>query len=175
MKNNIVSSVFLFVALLLVQIIVLNNVNIDGYITPFVYVLIILLLPYSYNMGTVLILSFLIGLTVDIFSQTGGLHAMACTLLGAIRSKGVTTFFGVSEKDLASFRPLEYRSVKRVAIVTLMFLLIFIHHVVLYVFENLSFTLLLSSFWHALINAIVTVVVCMLILLFVQTKQKGFR
>lgn len=172
MKNSIIRSVLLFIAVMLAQIVVLDNINVEGYITPYVYVLLVLLLPYSYNMGVVFILSFLIGLTIDIFSGTGGLHAMACTLIGAIRGRGVTTFLGVPEKDLNSFKPLDSRSFKYTALITLFLILVFIHHVVLYVFETLSFTLLLSSLWHALLNTFVTVGVCILLLVFLQPKQR---
>ncbi|MDD4819896.1 MAG: hypothetical protein PHD21_03580 [Flavobacteriales bacterium] len=174
MRNNMVRSVLLIVAVMLVQIVVLDNINVDGYITPYIYIIIILLVPYSYNMGLVLILSFLIGLTIDIFSGTGGLHAMACTLLGAVRGLGVSTFLGVPKKDIGSFSPLTSRNIKYAAIITLLFLLVFIHHAVLYVFESLSFSLLFNSLWHALLNTIVTVFVCILILMFMKSKQRGW-
>jgi rod shape-determining protein MreD len=60
-------------------------VHLGGFLNPYIYVLFILLLPVSMPQYQVLLLSFLIGITIDWFSNTLGLHASATVLLGFLR------------------------------------------------------------------------------------------
>jgi len=73
---------FLF---LIVQIFLLNNIELHGTINPFVYPLFILLLPIDTPKSLSLLLAFIMGLTIDIFSNTPGLHASATVFLAFLR------------------------------------------------------------------------------------------
>lgn len=74
-----------FVLLVLLQVLILSNIQLHQLINPFIYFLFILLLPIGASRWLVLISSFILGLTVDIFSDTGGIHAAVCVLIGYIR------------------------------------------------------------------------------------------
>ena len=74
-----------FILLLLIQIIILNKVNLHGYIDPYLYVLFILLLPFETPRWLLLIMAFFTGGVMDIFSNTGGIHAAATTLMAFAR------------------------------------------------------------------------------------------
>jgi rod shape-determining protein MreD len=67
MINNIITSILRFVVLILVQVLILNNIHLGGYINPYLYVLFILLLPIETPKWAVLILAFFLGLGVDIY------------------------------------------------------------------------------------------------------------
>jgi rod shape-determining protein MreD len=71
--------------LVLIQVLLFNQVHLGGFLNPYIYVLFILLLPVSMPQYQVLLLSFLIGITIDWFSNTLGLHASATVLLGFLR------------------------------------------------------------------------------------------
>ena len=77
--------VIMFFVLVLIQVLVLNNIQISGFINPYIYILFILLLPFNIQGYLLLGLSFLIGITIDIFGNTPGIHAGATVLLGFIR------------------------------------------------------------------------------------------
>ena len=79
--QNIVS----FVVLVLVQVLVLNNIHFMGYINPYVYVLFILLLPVRFSRLFTLILAFALGLIIDAFSNTYGIHAFSTVLIAFLR------------------------------------------------------------------------------------------
>jgi hypothetical protein len=52
---------------------------------PYLYILFILLLPFEIPNLLLFLLSFLLGLTIDAFYDTPGLHAAACVLLAFVR------------------------------------------------------------------------------------------
>ena len=74
-----------FLALLLLQGLVLNNIELSDYINPFLYVLFILSLPLNASKYLVLILSFVMGISIDIFSSTLGMHTAASVFMGFLR------------------------------------------------------------------------------------------
>lgn len=77
--------VLLFAVLILVQVLVCNNLLLFGVAVPFVFIFFILSLPLNMGTGMVLLLSFLLGFLIDLFSDTLGLNSLACLLLGALR------------------------------------------------------------------------------------------
>ncbi len=86
MTNHIVlQNIVRFVLLMLLQILVLNHVYLGGYITPFLYVLFILMLPTGMNRMGLLAVAFLTGLCLDIFSNMMGFHACCCTAVAFCR------------------------------------------------------------------------------------------
>ena len=70
-----------FVGLILLQVLILNNIHIAGYATPFLYVYFLLKFPSSTSRNTLLLWGFFLGLIVDIFSNTPGMNAAATTLM----------------------------------------------------------------------------------------------
>lgn len=74
-----------FVLLLLLQLLVLNNVYLGGYVMPMLYVLFILMLPTSMKRIPMLLTAFGTGLLVDIMSGALGFHALACTVVAMMR------------------------------------------------------------------------------------------
>ena len=92
MNKNIIISVFLFVIMVFLQIIC-NRICLFNIAVPFVYIYFILRLPMTLSVNWVMLLSFLIGFSVDIFSNTLGINALSCTLIGAIRKPVFSLFF----------------------------------------------------------------------------------
>ena len=75
----------MFFTLVLIQVLILNNIQLSGYINPFLYVLFILLLPFQTPGYLLLGLAFVLGLVIDIFSNTIGLHTSATVFLAFLR------------------------------------------------------------------------------------------
>jgi len=88
----------MFICLVLAQIVILNHVQLGGYINPYIYVLFILLLPVSLPQYAVVLLAFLIGFIVDVFSDSPGMHASASVFMAFIRPY-VFDFFSAREMD----------------------------------------------------------------------------
>lgn len=74
-----------FLLLMAIQLLVLNQVYLGGYIMPMLYVLFILMLPTGMKRIPLLLIAFGTGLCVDIMSNVLGFHALACTVLAMLR------------------------------------------------------------------------------------------
>jgi rod shape-determining protein MreD len=77
MNSTLLVNIFRFILLLAVQIVIFNNMNFRVY-NALPYLLFIILYPVNGNRSGLLITSFLLGLTMDVFSNSGGVHAAAC-------------------------------------------------------------------------------------------------
>ena len=76
----------MFITLILLQILIFNNINIGVLgITPLFYVLFILMLPFETPGWLLLLLSFLMGTTIDVFRDTPGLNSAATVFMGFAR------------------------------------------------------------------------------------------
>lgn len=85
MNKLILSNIIRFFAVMLLQVLVFNYLNLFGFINPFVYLLFILLLPFETPAWLLLILAFFTGISVDMFVNTGGIHAAASLAVGFAR------------------------------------------------------------------------------------------
>lgn len=85
MTRAILKYTMLFILLVLAQAVVFNNLCLYSVAFPLVFIYFILRLPIVLNVNWVLTLSFILGLTIDIFSDTQGLNALCCTTLGVLR------------------------------------------------------------------------------------------
>jgi hypothetical protein len=81
----IVAPALRFIGLLLLQVFILNAIEPGLGIYIMVYPLFIAIIPFSYNIFTVLTLSFILGFCIDLFSNTFGLHASAATTIAMLR------------------------------------------------------------------------------------------
>lgn len=81
MSKTVISFALWFVGLVLAQSVIFNNICILGYAVPLVFIYFIVKLPMSLSVNWVMTFSFLLGLAVDIFSDTYGVNAFSCTLL----------------------------------------------------------------------------------------------
>ena len=85
MNNLVWRNIGRFVLLALVQLLVLNNVYLGGYVMPMLYVLFILMLPTSTGRIPMLLIAFGTGLLMDIMTGALGFHALACTVVAMMR------------------------------------------------------------------------------------------
>lgn len=95
MNNTILNSIR-FVVFLALQILLFNNINLFGYLNPYPYILFVLLYPVNSNKSILLISSFALGILLDMFANSGGIHAMASLVLAYIRPSLFKFAFGLS-------------------------------------------------------------------------------
>lgn len=107
-----------FIALVLLQVLVLNNMHINGYATPFLFIYFILKFNSRISRNSLMLWSFAIGLTVDIFSNTPGMNAAAATCLAFCRTSLIrlVTLRDVDEGFRPSIRSLGFSSFLRYAL-----------------------------------------------------------
>ena len=93
MIRTFVKFLIFSIALVLLQATVFNHICLFNVAVPMAFIYVILRLPIPMNVGWVLTVGFLLGLSVDIFSDTQGMNALACTLLAMLRKPVFTLYF----------------------------------------------------------------------------------
>ena len=136
MINNIIRNVFYFVILVLIQVLILNNIHFLRIATPFLYLYFIIKLPIGTSETKVVVYSFLIGFVIDLFSNTPGMHAAACTLAGLLRQPLINFYVG---KDLVEGLFPSYTTFGYGGFIRYMLTFVMIHHIALFLIESLSF------------------------------------
>lgn len=141
MSNEILNNGLRFLLLVVLQVFILNNIELFGYVTPYIYVLFILLYPINSNRELFLVLCFLLGFTIDVFENSGGIHAAASLCMGYLRPLALKTSFGVSYE----YNTIKINDMPLGGRITYVVVLVFIHHLVLFGLEifDLDHTLLL--------------------------------
>lgn len=85
MNKTVIHIIVLFLTMLLVQVLIFNHVVLFHVAVPVVFIYFIIRLSTGVSQSMLLTLSFLIGLCVDIFSDTPGVNALCCTLLAGVK------------------------------------------------------------------------------------------
>lgn len=97
-----------FIVLVFLQVFLLKNITLYNLSTPYIYILFIMLLPFRTPNVLLFALSFMMGLTIDAFYDTPGLHASACVLLALVR----VAFIGITvQKEDFEHQPVPTMSV----------------------------------------------------------------
>lgn len=104
MTKTVLQFAILFIVLVLAQAVVFNNICLFNVAVPFVFIYFIIRLPITLNTNWVLTLAFLLGLSVDVFTNTQGMNALACTLL-AISRRSVLHLYFPREDELSNPQP----------------------------------------------------------------------
>ena len=168
MNSALILNIFRFILLLAAQILIFNNIDLFGYINPYPYILFILLYPVNSNRSSLLIASFLLGLTVDLFANSGGVHATACLVLAYLRPTFFKFAFGLSY---------EYQTIKindRLSPERFTFILISIltHHFILFLLEFFKFTFILESLLRTIVTTLFTLIISILIIYLFKPNKK---
>lgn len=167
MTKEVLFHTIQFFVLILLQVFVFNHMEIDG-IVPFVYLLFILLYPVNYNKSLFLFISFLLGLSLDVFSSSGGIHAAACTLIAYIRPFILKFSFGTSYE----FHTIKFSNTELGARITYFTVLIVIHHLTLFLLESFNFTFILFSLKQTLLSSIYTLLLSLMLLALFSKRKK---
>ena len=130
-----------FIGLVLLQVLILNNVHIAGYATPFLYIYFIL----KFNSGTSRNELMFFGLTIDVFSDTPGMNAAATVLLAFLRPSLLRLFTPRDNQDnlVPSFKSMGITPFLKYTTAS-----VFIHSLALLSIEFFSF----SGIWLLLLR-----------------------
>ena len=172
MNNFILKHIVRFIVLITIQVIVLNNVLFMGYINPYIYILFLLLLPFDTPRWLILISAFCLGISVDAFQNSMGLHAFSCVLIAYCR-RSILHFLlpqlKNKKQNYLEFSLQEF-GLQRALIFTSS--IVFIHHFTLFFLEAFQIELL-SVFLRTLASSIVSITLLIIIqyLLFKEARR----
>lgn len=146
-----------FIILVLIQVWVLNNIQFSGYINPYLYILFILLLPFETPAWFVLLLSFFLGLSVDMFSNTLGMHASASVFMAFLRPYVLQSIAPRDGYEINTFPRVFYYGL--VWFFKYAIILVFIHHLFLFTVEVFNFTSYYLVLWRTILSTIFTTII----------------
>lgn len=169
MNRLVVINITRFLLLILLQVLVLNKINFYGFLNPYVYILFIFLLPFETPGWLLLSLSFLLGVTVDLFSGTLGLHAAASVFTGFVKP-GVVKLVGEKpEYDITTQPTLREMGFKW--FLAFSATMTFLHHLALNFIDVFSFKEFLQTLLRVFLSSAFTLLF-ILILQYIFTSRK---
>lgn len=168
MNNVVASNSIRFIVLLLVQVVLCSNVNFMGYINPYIYIIFIFLFPIRENRMILLITSFLLGMLVDMFSDSGGVHAAAAVFLAYSRPVLLKTSFGM----LYEHQTIKFSNTDLGSLITYVTFGTLIHHFVLFSLEVFNISSILSILKKTLFSSIFTIILSVLIVILFSRNKK---
>jgi rod shape-determining protein MreD len=155
--NVVLSNSLRFFFLLMVQVLLLNQIDFGGaspYLTAYLYLLFILLLPVNVNLPVIMGISLFTGLCVDFFYNTYGMHASATLFAGYIRHYVLKAMapregYDIQSSNMYFTMGLQWK-LTYFGIVTLA------HHLWFFTIEVFRFSGIFDTFFRALTSTIFT-------------------
>ncbi|MBM3431466.1 MAG: rod shape-determining protein MreD [Bacteroidetes bacterium] len=167
---------YLFRALVLVavQVYLLNKVpHLHRLVVPSLYFVFVLWLPFSLGRPALLLIGFFLGLAVDYFSLTPGLHAAACVLIAYLRPYLISILMPRDTQEFQYPEP-SVRAMQWAPYVVYLGVLTFLHHFYLTFLQWLS----VGSFWSFLGKTLLGTLISLLFILTVDLlfpRQQSYR
>lgn len=137
MNNTWVKYGSYFILIVLIQGLVVNNIEINSYFNPMIYPVMIMMLPFELNILITMLVAFLLGISVDAFSNTFGLNASAALVIGYLRPTVLNIIKPRDGYD-ATLLP-SIHDMGRLWFLTYAAVLLFIHHIWFFTIEVLRF------------------------------------
>ena len=169
MSAVILRNIFRWVILMALQVLVLNNIYLGGVFNPYIYVLIVLSLPLETPALGVLLIGFFTGFVLDVFTHTIGMHTMAFTLLAFMRPKILALVAprdGYEFGTLANVRGMGWGKYGFYAV-----LLVFPHHLLLFILEGFSTGLIWLAVQKTVVNTLLTLAMIFIVQSFSPVKE----
>ena len=149
-KYIILLPLFLFV-----QVYILNEVMFASYINPYLYLIILFVMPFKTQKWFLLIYAFILGLSVDIFSDTLGMHSSACLIIALL--KQLITKITIPHNIIEENDELISQKIGVKSFILFTSILVFIHHSILFILEHASIDhrILLKIILSTIISSII--------------------
>ena len=162
--SSFLKNIIRFIIFILLQVYVLNKIpHLHRFITPYLYYLFILWLPFSISRFGLLITGFITGLSLDYFTMTPGLHAAACVLIAYVRPFLINILTPKETADY-NYREPSPRAMGWTPYAVYVFILTLLHHGYMLLLEWLDF----GSFLEFILRVVSTTGISMLLILTVE-------
>lgn len=151
MDNSIVKYTVVFFMAGILQILLFSNITFMGFVSPYVYLSFLLILPVGLSRNWQMILGFVMGLCMDLSFNTPGIHAFACVLVGALRNTWIDSLFHIDFAMASpSVRTFGFLNYSKYAIGVIL-----LHHTTIFLLESMS----IQPFWLTLCRIMLNTVI----------------
>lgn len=158
--NKAIQHITRFFMLAVLQVLFLNNVQLSGYLNPYVYILFVMLLPAKMPKAMVLGLAFIMGFTMDVFTDSYGIHTAATVLLAYIRPSvlSIVSIKGGEDLEAISIKQLRFGR-----FFTYTGILCLTHHFTLFYLEAFRWSEFLDTFGRAFLSTLLSLLLILII------------
>jgi hypothetical protein len=172
--SSLVKNIIRFIFFIFVQVFVLNQVPpLHNLINPYIYFLFIIWLPFKTGRRTLMLLALALGMCLDFFTKTPGLHAAPCVLIAFLRPFLINVLVS-HEGTEANYEEPSIKSMGFVPYFTLVVILTSLHHASLFLLEALQF----AGLWYFIVKTFLSLAISLLLILIVEllfVRKQRFR
>ena len=148
----------LLLAYILIQVFVLNEVVFSSYIIPFLYLTIILSIPKGKSILFLMIISFVTGLTIDLFEGQLGLHSTSCIIIAFLRPKILSILS--NSKTLSNEDNIRLTNLGALQFLVYSSTLIFLHSLILFFIVDFE----IGNIFNLIIKTILSTLITLLLI-----------
>jgi rod shape-determining protein MreD len=172
--STLVKNILRFIILILVQFYVLDKIHLHQMVTPYIYFLFIIWMPFNLPRGWQMILAFVLGFTLDSFRHFPGFHAAACVLIAYLRPFLINILIPQEGADSNYDEPsaLSMGGLFRYMIYAGM--LVLVHNGWLFFLEALEF----GNFWYFIVKTLLSTIISLLLVFVAEllfSRKQKFR
>ena len=172
--NSPLKYIIRFILFILVQVFILDKIHLHQMVTPYIYFLFILWLPFKMTRAMQMIIALILGFTMDSFRHHPGFHTAACVLIAYLRPLLINLFISQEGAETNYLEP----SIKSMGGFLPYFIFIgvltFIHHAWLFLLEAWQF----GNAWYFLGSTILSTAVSLLLIIITELlfiRKQKFR
>lgn len=155
---------------ILAQILLLSQIEVGGYLSPYLYPLVLVLAPANFNRLGLLAIAAALGLGVDLHEGSGGLHMMANSLLAYARPWILNGIVPRAAEEQLSFVPQDLGLGKWT---TLVLLTLGIHHIWLFLWASHGTHIFSLVLGRSVLNVVVSAALSTSVAWFIPKSQAG--
>jgi len=173
MNSRVISQVLAFLGYVLFHIFVARELVFGHLVFSYLYVGFLISLSPTITKSRLLLVGFLMGITIDLFEYSPGIHASACVLLAFLRPYLVSLLAARSNVDEDEIREISIREISLPWLLIYSAILIFIHHLTVFLLEAWTGKLIWLSLQKAFLSTIFTLILFMIVqYLFFTSRRK---
>lgn len=169
--NRTLLNIIRFVVLVAAQVLLVNHLRMGGYVHPYIYLIFVMLLPVNMPGWQLLLSGFSIGLVIDLFMGTLGMHAGATTLMAFCRPAIIRLVSG--SQKLENIREPNIQQLGFPWYLRYTLVMVLVHNFTYFMLEGFSFHLVGQALLRILISVPISTFLIMIIMyLFSTNKNK---
>lgn len=172
--SSLVKNTVRFFLFIVVQVFILDQIPpLHQLITPYIYYLFILWLPFKMGRRTQMLLAFLLGFALDSFTNTYGLHAAPCVLIAYLRPFLINLLIS-QEGAESNYNEPSIQSMGFTPYLTYLTILTLIHHGFLFFLQALQ----TGGFFYFILKTFTSGAISLLLILLIEllfVRKQRFR
>lgn len=170
MNSDSIKIIGRFLLLIPLQVLIANHMRIFGYINPQIGLLFIFWYPLRKDITGLLLSTFLFGILLDVFSNSGGVNTAALLFVSYVRLPIIKFIFNDKDINLKLFKYSNYGTLQKIMLILS---LAFIHQFIVYSLEYFSFSYVGTILYKTFTNSLFTTFVIVIFLsIFTSTKKQ---